>query len=222
MNQAEILAQMGLSPASAAETPQWDRPADQIRDRAEAAYTAIRNNGALSDTARQAMIAAVYLRAQADMAKLQETAGQASGAGLAALKRAVFGNEDLTAGASPAEQATIAVSFRDAQARAAQTSSEAEAAALLEQAEQSGDELLARAVGSAALTGGLFAYQDVADRYLAARPDKAAAWNELQAASRPQPISTLWEFVVPEPPELAGLGSRIAALAAQAGTYQQA
>jgi hypothetical protein len=137
-------------------------------------------------------------------------------ADLAAAKRRLFGIDDLTAGASPADRATMAMSFRDAQQRAQQLTTSSEAQELLDLADQSGDELLARAVGNAAMSG--LGFSAVADKYLANRPKQQAAVDALQGMQRMRPMADLWEFVLPKPTELSSLhDSQIAAAAAAAG-----
>src|SRR5664279_3644207 len=95
----------------------WNRPADKLRDAAESAYARIRGARALSDYAKRAMVASVYLKLKEDMDAAQSKAGIATAADLALLKRKLYGVDDLIRGASNAEQATLQISFRDAQSR---------------------------------------------------------------------------------------------------------
>jgi len=134
-------------------------------------------------------------------------------ADLATAKRNLFGIDDLTTGASPADRASMAMSFRDAQQRAAQLTTSTEAQALLDLADQSGDELLARAVGNQALSG--LGMDDVATTYLAARPRQAQAAENLRALTRMGSIADILEFVLPRPPELSQVSdNQLTALAA--------
>ncbi len=74
----------------------------------------------------------------------------------------------------------MAMSFRDAQQRAAQTITSSEAQTLLDLAIQSGDELLARAVGNHALAS--MDMRAVAEAYLTNHPVQAAALDGVAAA----------------------------------------
>lgn len=198
----------------------WDRPADRIRDQAEAAYNRARNNPAITTEAGLSLIAKAYIAARAGMDGLIPQSQGQRRVDLAALKRKLYGVDDLVGAASPADKATVAISYRDAQQRVAQVESPNELMYLLDNAEQTGDELLARAVGNAALSGGIFGNTDVADKYLSTRPAKAAAWEQLQAASRLPDAATLFEFALPKPSELAALNdSEVAALAAKANAF---
>lgn len=190
-------------------SPTWDRPADRLRSAAEARYDTIRNSAGLTPEATQSLLAQVYLRLVADMQALESRSNVAAVQDAAAIKRRLFGIDDLVGRANPADAATMAVSFRDAQDRAQQIQNEAQAQELLDRANETGDELLARAVGNYCLSDGGFGptYAGVGDAYLADRPDKAAAYAELQDARQPLDVATMWEFVVPQPLELNGLNS---------------
>jgi hypothetical protein len=197
-------------------TTGWNRPADTIRSNLESAVQGIRNRNALSPEARRTLIAAAYTKARTAMDALNSANPGKQAADLAAAKRRLFGIDDLTAGASPADRATMAMSFRDAQQRAQQLTTSSEAQELLDLADQSGDELLARAVGNAAMSG--LGFSAVADKYLANRPKQQAAVDALQGMQRMRPMADLWEFVLPKPTELSSLhDSQIAAAAAAAG-----
>ena len=197
-------------------TTGWNRPADQIRTNLDNAVQQIRNKNALSIEARRTLIAAAYTKARAQMDALNSANPGKQAADLAAAKRRLFGIDDLTSGASPADRATMSMSFRDAQQRAQQLTSPAEAQALLDLADQSGDELLARAVGNQAMTG--LGFDTVADNYLAARPKQQAAVDALQGMQRTGTMAEILEFVLPKPIELSSLhDSQIAAAAASAG-----
>lgn len=182
----------------------WDRPADRARASAESSYAAIRANTDLTPTAMQRGLAKAYLKAKTDIETLAGNAGQQTAATLAAAKRAMFGIDDVTKRMSPAEQTAAQQSFRDAQQRAATLATESEALGLLDTANNVGDELLARAIGNAALTN-FAGWPTVAERYFADRPDKAAAWQRMTELGRPAGAATLFEFAVPRPGELAGL-----------------
>ncbi len=194
-------------------TTEWNRPADQVRARLERDVQTIRDRIELSPAASQARIAAVYQKAKTAMDAMNTANPAKRAADLGAAKRSLFGIDDLTTGASPADRASMALSFRDAQQRAAQLTTTADAQALLDLADQSGDELLARAVGNAALSG--LGMDDVGQAYLAARPQQAKAYDALRALTRMGSIAEILEFVLPKPPELAQLSdSQLTTLAA--------
>ena len=191
----------------------WNRPADLVRSGLERDVQRIRDRIELSPAAAQARIAAVYLKAKTSMDAMNTANPAKRAADLAAAKRNLFGIDDLTTGASPADRASMALSFRDAQQRAAQLTTTAEAQALLDLADQSGDELLARAVGNAALSG--LGMDDVGQAYLAARPQQAKAYDALRGLTRMGSIAEILEFVLPKPPELAQVSdNRLAAMPA--------
>ena len=194
----------------------WNRPADLIRTNLDNTVQQIRNKNALSIEARRTLIAAAYTKARAQMDALNSANPGKQAADLAAAKRRLFGIDDMLSGASPADRATMSMSFRDAQQRAQQLTSPAEAQALLDLADQSGDELLARAVGNQAMTG--LGFDTVADNYLAARPKQQVAVDALQGMQRTGTMAEILEFVLPKPIELSSLhDSQIAAAAASAG-----
>ncbi len=187
-----------------AEPATWDRPADRARASAESSYAAIRANTDLTPTAMQRGLAKAYMNSKATIDTLAGNAGVETAVTLAAAKRAVYGIDDLTKRMTPAEQTATQQSFRDAQQRAAALSTESEALGLLDTANNVGDELLARAIGNQALTS-FTGWPSVSEQYLADRPDKAAAWQQLTELGRPAGAATLFEFAVPRPGELAGL-----------------
>ncbi len=85
-------------------------------------------------------------------------------------------------------------------------------------ANQSGDELLARAVGNHALSS--MDMGDVAESYLTNHPTQAEALDELQQLQKPASAATMFEFVAPKPPELSSMSDgQIVAYAAQASKY---
>lgn len=194
-------------------TPTWNRPADQVRARLERDVQNIRDQIELSPAASTARIAKVYVKAKASMDAMNTANPAKKAADLAAAKRNLFGIDDMTAGASPADRAAVSLSFRDAQQRAAQLTTAPEAQALLDLADQSGDELLARAVGNAALSR--LGMDDVGQAYLAARPQQAKAYDALRGLTRMGSIVEILEFVLPKPPELTQVSdSQLTAIAA--------
>ncbi len=194
-------------------TTEWNRPADKIRAGLERDVQNIRDRIELNPAASQARIAAVYLKAKTAMDAMNTANPAKKAADVAAAKRNLFGIDDITTGTTPADRAAMSLSFRDAQQRAAQLTTSAEAQALLDLADQSGDELLARAVGNQALSG--LGMDDVATTYLAARPRQAQAAEALRGLTRMGSIADILEFVLPRPPELSQVSdNQLTALAA--------
>ncbi len=205
------------------EGPAWDRPADKVRDALSAQVDKIRNRKELNPAAAKSLIAQSYVAAHQQMADLNSNAPQAKAAQVAAAKRAAFGIDDLTKGSTPAEQAALAMNFRDAQQRAGQLSSAGQAQALYDTANQSGDELFTRAVGNRALSDPALGATAVADDFLASHPDQAAALADLQQLLTAAPdAASLFEYILPRPSELSSLNdTAIAALANSANTFTQ-
>lgn len=199
-------------------TAVWDRPADTVRDGLNQQIERIRGHSELSTDALLSLVADAYLKGKAQLDGMNTNNPAQIAAQVAAVKRQAFGIDDLLAGSSQADRATMAMSFRDAQQRAAQTTTSSEAQTLLDVANQSGDELLARAVGNHALSS--MDMGDVAEAYLDAHPAQAQALDELQQLQKPASAATMFEFVAPKPPELSGMSDgQIVAYAAQASKY---
>jgi hypothetical protein len=174
------------------------RQAEKIRSRTE-----------LTAAAKRGMLAANYNAHRNSMEQLQQTAAAETATQSGDLNRTAFGMAGL-----PGDPAMVASSFRDAQDRAAQLIKSADAATLLARAERSGDELLARAVAGVAYenhTNGATrvdpGWTDVVNTYLDRRPGNAAAATQLAELDRPDIFSAIFAFVVPPPPELAGIPS---------------
>ncbi len=199
-------------------TAVWTRPADTVRDGLNQQMERIRGHSELSTDAMLSLVAAAYVKGKAQLDGMDTNNPAQVAAQVAAVKRKAFGIDDLLTGASQADRATMAMSFRDAQQRAAQTTSSSEAQTLLDVANQSGDELLARAVGNHALSS--MDMGDVTEAYLAAHPTQAEALDELQQLQQPASAATMFEFVAPKPPELSSMSDgQIVAYAAQASKY---
>lgn len=205
------------------EGPSWDRPADKIRADLGTQVDRIRNRKDLNAAAAKSLIAQKYVAAQGQMAALSSDAPQAKAAQIASAKRAAFGIDDLTKDGTPAEAAALAMNFRDAQQRAAQLATPEQASALYDTANQSGDELLTRAVGNRAVSDPLLGADDVADTYLASHPDQAvavAALNDLLTVT--MDAAQMFEYILPKPSELGSMNdSQIAAAANTANTFTQ-
>jgi len=185
---------------------EFDRPADRAREDAETAYAAVRAQaGKIHPDEAKRQIARVYRETKSKLDQMAADVPRSRTADIGAAKRAAFGIDDVTRSMSPDAAVAASMSFRDAQARVANITNPSEAQALLEQAEQSGDELLARAVGNHALHWGM---HDVATSYLDNRPDKQAALDhieQLQQRYNPRSTVNMFEHACPTPSELNGL-----------------
>jgi hypothetical protein len=183
--------------------PTWNRPADQVRSAAEQKYDRIRQNTDIRPEVALKQMAKAYSDTKGQLDQMAGGNSSSRVADLAAAKRSLFGIDDLTKKMTPAEATAAAMSFRDAQKHAATIGSETEAQALLDQADQTGDELLARAVGNQAISG--LGMPNVAQAYLATRPGKQDALSQVRALQRPLDVATLLEFATPKPGELSHL-----------------
>jgi len=196
----------------------WDRPADQVRNGINRQVQRIRDQRGITPEASQALMAAAYLKGKATLDGMNTANPAKRAADLAVAKRAAFGIDDLLTGTSETDKAAVMLSFRDAQQRAAQLSTAAEARALLDTAMQTGDELLTRAVGNHAMTS--LDMGDTAQAYLDSHPAQAQAVQALADLQQPLSMAALFEFVCPLPPELSSLTEyAIADLAANASKY---
>jgi len=192
--------------------------ADKIREDAARTFDQIRNRGELNADAIAILLARSYLTLKGKMDLLAQTTGQDNSATVRRLTQTAFGIDDLAGNA--VDRAAASVSYRDAQDRVAKLEQPNEAAALLERAENSNDELLARAIAQRAFEQRSFdpSWSDLLDEYLATRPKAQAAVGALLAGSAAPQIRDLFAWVLPVPSELAGLGDvQIAALAARPG-----
>ena len=190
---------------------QWTRPADRLRDGYEARLAHLRRQTDLRPELIRARIAQAYVDTKTALDKAAARSAHTAAQTTAATRRTAHGIDDLKTGTSYAAQATLDLSFRDAAQRAATVTRVAEARELLDTAEMTGDEPLARAVGNRAIALGL---TPVIDAYLANRPAQAKAIEKLHEMRRPASAATMFEFVTPKPTELATLtDTAIAALA---------
>lgn len=201
--------------------PQNDDPvekaAEHIRQLFNTAVYLYSSNGDLTQDAIKAQIAQAYVKASDDMAALQsQTSGNVE-ARRAQLQQQVFGTVGISG-----DPASLAMSARDASERVAQIDVTDWYAAqqLLDRAELTGDEVLARQIAAAAYSNPLGGWSSVLDSFLAKRPAAAQALVELGSlnatASARRQIFSDWQFIIPLPPQLAGLDDwRIRALAAQ-------
>ncbi|WP_436785783.1 hypothetical protein [Yinghuangia sp. YIM S10712] len=130
------------------------------------------------------------------------------------LERRLFGYD--TGYAAPAERAATVIAARDAYDRAANLGSSKDAAQLLARAEQTGDELLARAVAQRANDR---SWNEVLGDYLSRRPEATRIYNQMceiyqRRTSLNGNIKTGMDHALHRPEELTGLSDTdIAALA---------
>lgn len=195
--------------------------ADRIRENADRGYQTERARTELRPEIVRSAIARRHLTAKAAMAEQQSTSATAAETTRRALTRKAFGADDT---------ANNIAAHRDAQDRASRLATPRDAAAMLSRAEDSGDSSLAKAVAQRAFEQhtappmpGVPAdpgWADVLTSYVSTRPQAADAINTLAATTTRAPaITDLWAFVLPAPPELAGLSdTQIAALAEQQPT----
>ncbi len=176
--------------------------ADKIRTDAEAAYARTRGDGRLNTATIAAEIAKAFYAAQQRMKELERTATDKAGEVETQRIAAAWGIDDI-AGSNAVDRAAAAMAYRDAIDRAEQLTSEQAAQRLLSQATDTGDELLARAVGRWAYTNG---WSSTVDAYIADRPKAAVAVGALGDSWSLKPnLKNLWAFVVPKPAELANV-----------------
>lgn len=203
--------------------------AEQIRADVAAAYDRVRTNPTLTDQAKRIAIAGLFETAQQQMSNLQQKTNDNVARKVQAATTAAFGIDDI-ASPSSANRASVSLSYRDAQDRAAQLDSPRDGLALLARATASGDELLARAVfGQAwAQAGNDPGWNAVIDQYVASRPAAGRAVDALvNLGQQPGGILTpngvgvlslgaFFGWIVPTPFELLGMSSySISALAAE-------
>jgi hypothetical protein len=170
-----------------------------IREALAARVDQIRSQPGLNTDAMQCLVARAWVAAKADMDKLSGSNTAATDARKRVLTAKVWGIDDV-----PGDRASAAISYRDAQDRAAALDTPHAAMWLLDTAERTGDELLARAIASQADTMG---WSEVSDQYFATRPAKAAAFAELQQlvpSLKNLSIADLLMYALPYPSGFAG------------------
>ncbi|MGI8753335.1 MAG: hypothetical protein ACR2MN_13665 [Acidimicrobiales bacterium] len=192
--------------------------ADRIREDADNSYQRVRAMRELNDAAIRQRLAVIYMAAKATMATLEESASGNYQRSWQQAVTAAFGVADLAS--NPGEKAMVSMSYRESLDRLDQLDDYTEGARLLDRANDTGDELLARAAGLRAWTmGGQLGgsgWGDVLATFLASRPKASAAvavLASLQGGSAN--IRDMFAFILPIPPELGSLPEyQIAALAA--------
>lgn len=192
--------------------------ADKIREDADAGYQRVRSMRELNDAAIRQRLAVVYMAARSTMATLEESASGNYAQQWQQAMTAAFGVADLAS--SPGDQAMVSMSYRESLDRTEQLDDFSEGSRLLQRANDTGDELLARAVARQAwMMGGQLGgagWGDVLATFLATRPKASAAiatLASLQGGSAN--IRDMFAFILPIPPELGAMPEyQIAALAA--------
>jgi hypothetical protein len=170
-----------------------------ILETADQTYGQIRNNTNLSADAKRTAIASAYLKAVDAVGVLKSASEAATVGRIQTLSRQLFG---LPTTASSADMANL----RDATERVNRFDQTSEALASLNQANLIGDTAMVRAVLGAAYAN---QWSEVIDAYLALHPtDQAAAqelWDLNLTASTHNNFSDFIQWIVPTPPEVAGL-----------------
>ena len=190
--------------------------AESIRAALSSTVDATRNNTDLTVEARQRQIVAAYAAAEKQMKALEDTWDSGSQTNEKTLMREVFGRV--------ANNGQEAISARDADDRAAQLETPADALDLLGRADRNGDASLSRAIALRAYTEftvrGFWGDSDwgnVLVAYVQDRPTDAPKIDALITSYRSSPAdsaSTMFTFAVPKPNEVAAAGYS-AVLAAQ-------
>ena len=181
-------------------TDQQRKAADTIIA-CQARIEGIRSDPTLSPEGKRNRMAGIYATTRDTVARLQADDQAATSARRTTLERDLFGLTGFT-------DASAAISFRDAQDRASGITDERDALRLLNQAELSGDDHLAKAVALRSLQE---AWPAVSAAYATARPGAAAKMQEL-ANMNPTGIADFLTasaaFYMPAPRELAGIPDR--------------
>lgn len=162
----------------------------------------IRNNRTLSAHGKQKELARLYIDYKPRMEALEQEETSTAQTRAKALRRELFG---LSGYVDP----NTAISYRDAQDRAANIQDEDAAMSLLNRAELSGDTSLAKAVAAKAFDSG---WNRVINEYADANPTSESKFNELieiesygkGSAGFAQILSQAMTYGVDKPAELSG------------------
>jgi hypothetical protein len=178
----------------------------------------IRGDRKMTDAARQLAAARAYTAARTDMAQATRDHQAAQSARWDQLERKVFGLPQPSIYATGSEQAAQAVAMRDALQRVASVKTEGDAARMLRQAQQTGDETLARAIAQHANEHD---WSDVLLGYFETRPAARQAYDEMCAIHQERTAGRFVDAMthsIAKPEELRGMDDRdIAQLATDAG-----
>ncbi|WP_432457943.1 hypothetical protein [Cellulomonas iranensis] len=155
---------------------------------------AIRADSNLSDEGKVSEMAAAYTSAAETLRGLQSQEQASDSARRTSLMREVFGIQGTP-------DPSAAISYRDAQDRAASLVNERDAVRLIEQADLSGDEHLARAAARSAYENG---WGDALTAFAASRPQLASKLQELRELqpSIDRILGAGWSFAIVKPTEL--------------------
>ncbi|WGY04325.1 hypothetical protein QI633_11265 [Nocardioides sp. QY071] len=186
-----------------------------IHDKLNATLARVRGNKDLNDDGRLRQLAKAYTDAKVQLTSLREQFEGERAATVTKLNREIFGATSVS-GAD-------AISLRDAADRASQITDPADALRLVQQANDTGDEVLARAIAQVAHRNhaGFLgaAWAPVLEAFLAERPVIAARLTQLEGATTgglQSDFQMEGHFYLAEPYEFAQVPpGRIAAYAAE-------
>ncbi|MER6296859.1 hypothetical protein [Streptomyces althioticus] len=182
--------------------------ADQIRAYYKQGLQQIRGDRNMHPDRRRIEIAQLYATTRDALAKVKNDQVHADRTTFAQLERRLWGYDDVRATAP--DRATIDATIRDAQDRAAQLKKPSQAARALAEAEQAGDNILARAIAKRAHD--MDWAEPVAD-YLASRPGAAELYQQAgdiyHRQNAPQGVMALQHIgALGKPEELRGLDDK--------------
>jgi len=193
---------------------------DEIRAAHNKRVEAITARTELSEHAKRVALARAVTTARAEIKIVREAEGKERDARWSAGLRKLWGTDDIVAGG--ADRASTTISARDAIDRVSRIKNADQAAALLRQAEATGDEILARAIANHANdhtgkldNGGKWA--GVLGDFLAPRESATKTYQEMcaMAAEHTSAERIFGRRAIDAPPDLKGLrDDEIRALAA--------
>jgi hypothetical protein len=185
--------------------PTYDGPEDKLRAALEDRVNKVRANASLTPAAKTAAIAKLTIAAKASMAELESAAAADRASAMKKATTAAFGTRDLTRNSSPAETVSVQMAHRDALARVADETDADKLAGILRQANDTGDELLARAAARQAFALGKLGHGEaVVNDYASTRPAAAEAINTLLAPTHGNNMAVALRFALPMPSEVGG------------------
>lgn len=185
-----------------------DEKAANIRVLYKQGLQQLRGDRHMHPDRRRVEIAQLYATTQAALRKVRDDQVQADRETFAKLERQLWGYDDVRATAR--DRATIDATIRDAQDRAAKLTKPEQAARALAEAEQAGDQVLARAIASRANEQD---WDDVVADYMASRPSAAELYQQAgdiyHRQTSPQGVMALQHIAaLGKPEELRGLADK--------------
>jgi hypothetical protein len=181
---------------------QFNRPEDIARQKYLDLIESIAADTSLTQSAKGSLRAQAYQRTKDHIDGLAVEAAEARVHAAKKATRAAFGTGDLAAKSTRAEQVAIAAKHQSAIDRVSEIMEPAALSNLLKQADDIGNEVLARAVGRQAHAVGA---DDVLAAYIADRPQQGAAVNELRTTKDDAMNDNITgRFFTPPPSELGG------------------